>query len=123
MFLQHNTQKNIFNTKSTGASQQFLGLDYMRKYKILVPDEYVLNEFNLKLDNIFKMISNLNRQNENLIKQRDLCDANLLTANNNLTINQQALSKMQADVQVEFGITLPKPEDRFFADFYSQYNY
>lgn len=33
------------------------------------------------------------------------------------------LNKIQADVLVEFGITLPRPEDRFFADFYSQYNY
>ena len=33
------------------------------------------------------------------------------------------LNKVQADVAAEFGITLPRPEDRFFADFYSQYNY
>ena len=33
------------------------------------------------------------------------------------------LNKVQADVAVEFGITLPRPEDRYFAEFYSQYNY
>jgi hypothetical protein len=33
------------------------------------------------------------------------------------------LNKVQADVATEFGITLPKPEDRFFNDFYSQFNY
>ena len=33
------------------------------------------------------------------------------------------LNKVQADVATEFGITLPKPGDRFFNDFYSQFNY
>ena len=33
------------------------------------------------------------------------------------------LNKVQADVAAEFGITLPRPEDRFFQEFYSQYNY
>jgi hypothetical protein len=33
------------------------------------------------------------------------------------------LNKVQADVATEFGITLPRPEDRFFNDFYSQFNY
>lgn len=31
------------------------------------------------------------------------------------------LNQIQADAQTEFGITLPKPEDRFFEDFYQTY--
>ena len=33
------------------------------------------------------------------------------------------LDKIQADAQSELGITLPNPEDRYFQDFYSQFNY
>jgi len=33
------------------------------------------------------------------------------------------LNKVQADAQTELGITLPRPEDRFFQEFYSQFNY
>ena len=31
------------------------------------------------------------------------------------------LDKVQADAQTEFGITLPRPEDRFFEEFYQTY--
>lgn len=33
------------------------------------------------------------------------------------------LNKIQADAQTELGITLPRPEDRYFEEFYSQFNY
>lgn len=33
------------------------------------------------------------------------------------------LNKIQVDAATELGITLPKPEDRFFEQFYSQFNY
>ena len=33
------------------------------------------------------------------------------------------LNKIQVDAATELGITLPKPEDRFFEQFYAQYNY
>ena len=33
------------------------------------------------------------------------------------------LNKMQADALTELGITLPRPEDRFFEQFYNQFNY
>ena len=33
------------------------------------------------------------------------------------------LTKIQVDALTELGITLPKPEDRFFESFYSQFNY
>ena len=33
------------------------------------------------------------------------------------------LNKIQADAASELGITLPLPEDRFFEQFYNQFNY
>jgi hypothetical protein len=33
------------------------------------------------------------------------------------------LNKVQADAATELGITLPLPEDRFFEQFYAQFNY
>ena len=39
-----------------------------------------------------------------VIKQMELCDANLVTANNNLTINQQALANLRSDVQTELDL-------------------
>ncbi len=33
------------------------------------------------------------------------------------------LNKIQVDALTELGITLPKPEDRFFESFYAQFNY
>ena len=33
------------------------------------------------------------------------------------------LNKIQVDAATELGITLPKPEDRFFEEFYTQFNY
>ena len=33
------------------------------------------------------------------------------------------LNKIQVDAATELGITLPKPEDRFFEEFYAQFNY
>lgn len=41
----------------------------------------------------------------------------------NTTQMKEFLDKVQADAQTELGITLPRPEDRFFAEFYSQFNY
>ena len=33
------------------------------------------------------------------------------------------LNKIQADASAELGITLPQPNDRFFEQFYNQFNY
>jgi hypothetical protein len=33
------------------------------------------------------------------------------------------LNKIKADAATELGITLPLPEDRFFEQFYAQFNY
>ena len=47
--------------------------------------------------------------------------------NTNSKLNQEQMSefltKIQIDALTELGITLPKPEDRFFEQFYVQFNY
>ncbi len=47
--------------------------------------------------------------------------------NTSSKLNQEQMSefltKIQIDALTELGITLPKPEDRFFESFYSQFNY
>ena len=47
--------------------------------------------------------------------------------NTSSKLNQEQMSefltKIQVDALTELGITLPKPEDRFFENFYSQFNY
>lgn len=47
--------------------------------------------------------------------------------NTSSKLNQEQMSefltKIQIDALTELGITLPKPEDRFFENFYSQFNY
>ena len=47
--------------------------------------------------------------------------------NTSSKLNQEQMSEFLTNIQVdaltELGITLPKPEDRFFENFYSQFNY
>lgn len=47
--------------------------------------------------------------------------------NTSSKLNQEQMSefltKIQVDAATELGITLPKPEDRFFEQFYAQFNY
>lgn len=45
-----------------------------------------------------------------LLKQIELCDANLITANNNLSVNQANLDKIRSDVQVEMDLIAQKKQ-------------
>lgn len=62
----------IFATQTNGASQQFVGLNFMRRFKILVPNENVLALYSDRIKPIRAEIVKLHDINENLIKQRDL---------------------------------------------------
>lgn len=61
----------IFATQTNGASQQFVGLNFMRRFKILVPNENVLDLYSDKIKPIRTEIVKLHDINENLTKQRD----------------------------------------------------
>lgn len=61
----------IFATQTNGASQQFVGLNFMRRFKILVPNENVLTLYSDRIKPIRAEIVKLHDINNNLIKQRD----------------------------------------------------
>lgn len=62
----------IFATQTNGASQQFVGLNFMRRFKILVPNENVLALYSDRIKPIRAEIVKLHDINNNLIKQRDM---------------------------------------------------
>lgn len=62
----------IFATQTNGASQQFVGLNFMRRFKILVPNANVLDLYSDRIKPIRTEIVKLHDINENLIKQRDM---------------------------------------------------
>ena len=62
----------IFATQTNGASQQFVGLNFMRRFKILVPNENVLDLYSGRIKPIRTEIVKLHDINENLTKQRDM---------------------------------------------------
>ena len=62
----------IFATQTNGASQQFVGLNFMRRFKILVPNENVLDSYSGRIKPIRTEIVKLHDINENLTKQRDM---------------------------------------------------
>ena len=64
--------QEIFSTQTNGASQQFVGLTFMRQYKLLVPNEEILNSFGESILPIIDLKEKIHTQNINLIKQRDL---------------------------------------------------
>ena len=66
------TIQDIFANQTNGASQQFIGLTFMRKFKILVPKSEVLESFSHKVIPILDQKQYLYSQNQNLKKQRDL---------------------------------------------------
>ena len=64
--------QDTFAAQTNGASQQFVGLTFMRRFKILVPSGGVLTDFSERVGIILKQKDNLYAQNQNLTKQRDL---------------------------------------------------
>ena len=80
-WMNSSTMQEIFAAQTNGASQQFVGLTFMRRYKILVPDENTLNMFADKILPIVEQKRLLHQNNLNLIKQRDLLLPRLMSGN------------------------------------------
>ncbi|MBR5861732.1 MAG: restriction endonuclease subunit S [Bacteroidales bacterium] len=66
------SMQEIFAAQTNGASQQFVGLTFMRKFKILVPTEEILTAFADKISIYTEQKRNLLKCNSNLRKQRNL---------------------------------------------------
>lgn len=64
--------QQLFSAQTNGSTQQFLGLDFMRNFKILVPENSIISEFGKKQEMIYAKIRNLRKQITNLTQQRDL---------------------------------------------------
>ena len=66
------TMQEVFSTQTNGASQQFVGLTFMRRYKIMVPPQTVLSQFEDQIYPIYQLQVLLRNNRKKLIKQRDL---------------------------------------------------
>ena len=66
------TIQEIFGIQTNGASQQFVGLTFMRKYKLLVPKDDILEAFADKVIPIVEQKRLLHQENLNLAAQRDM---------------------------------------------------
>lgn len=64
--------RNYLLTISFGAAQQNISQDLIKRIKILVPNDSILKKFESTIDPIYNHIIALNKQKQNLIKQRDL---------------------------------------------------
>ena len=72
LWLNSKPMQDIFSMQTNGSSQQFVGLTFMRKYKVMVPQQNVLEKFCSLVNPIFEERKILHRENEYLMKQRDL---------------------------------------------------
>lgn len=66
------TMQEIFGAQTNGASQQFVGLTFMRRYKLLVPKDDILEAFTDKVLPIMEQKRLLHQKNLNLATQRDM---------------------------------------------------
>lgn len=66
------TMQEIFGTQTNGASQQFVGLTFMRRYKLLVPKDDILEAFAEKVSPIVEQKRLSHQKNLNLAAQRDM---------------------------------------------------
>lgn len=66
------TMQEIFAVQTNGASQQFVGLTFMRRYKLLVPKDDILETFADKILPIGEQKRLLHQKNLSLAAQRDM---------------------------------------------------
>lgn len=64
--------QEIFATQTNGASQQFVGLTFMRRYKLLIPQNNILDAFADKILPFIEQKKILHQNNQKLVAQRDL---------------------------------------------------
>lgn len=64
--------QGIFGAQTNGASQQFVGLTFMRRHKLLVPKDDILDAFAAEVLPIIEQKRLLHQKNLNLATQRDM---------------------------------------------------
>ena len=65
------SERERLNNLASGAAQQNLNVGIVKKYKILVPKQSVLNKFNIIVDSIFNTIKLKQRESRSLAELRD----------------------------------------------------
>lgn len=71
-WLTSDAMQEIFSSQTNGASQQFVGLNFMRKYKFLKPDDELINKFSDYVKPLFHKKNLLYKESLLLQKQRDM---------------------------------------------------
>jgi len=71
--------QDILSVQTNGASQQFVGLTFMRRFKIIVPSEPILESFAKQITPIMVEKQKLYAKTRNLSRQRDLLLPRLMT--------------------------------------------
>lgn len=64
--------RKVFNNVSYGAAIQNINTEIVRKSNILIPDDTTLFKFAGYVEELHNSIMNLQQQNQNLEKQRDM---------------------------------------------------
>lgn len=64
--------QDVFAAQTNGASQQFVGLTFMRRFKIVVPGKNILDRFASVIIRHIRAKNIIHKQNQNLKQQRDL---------------------------------------------------
>lgn len=78
-WLKSESMQEIFLTQTNGSSQQFVGLTFMRRFKILVPSLDILRGFNESIEPMLALRNRIHKSTQNLIKQRDLLLSRLMS--------------------------------------------
>jgi type I restriction enzyme S subunit len=72
LLLTSQTMQDIFQAQTNGASQQFVGLTFIRRFKIVVPNEEMLSGFSEYVSPLLAERQLLHKQSQNLARQRDM---------------------------------------------------
>lgn len=78
-FLKHPFTQEILISQSSGSTQKFISLQFIRKFKTTLPDDDLLAQYNKKIEPIYITIENLLNQNELLKESRDILLPRLMT--------------------------------------------
>ena len=70
--------------KQTGGAQQHINKNDVETHKLVIPDDYLINEFDLKVSPLFKKISSNCFENENLSQLRETLLPKLMNGKINL---------------------------------------
>ena len=78
-FLKYEQNKNNFIAQSSGSTQKFISLQFMRSFETALAPVTILHEFNKVVSGMYAQIDNLQDQNQLLKEARDILLPRLMT--------------------------------------------